>query len=193
MPKLYGEAETVEAVASRIIPTYHSELATARIRYIGVDTAGKKNGRPVWGKVRRVSGAMEYLLEQDFIMEVPMDTWNEMNEAQRTALVDHLLERCTGEEDEKTGDMKWVTREPDVQEFTTILRRHGAWTVDLEGLVSVAQEIKVEERVQEIEEEVVAPQQTQGTSEGDGPENTIDTELAEPATSDDDLDIDDLI
>ena len=190
MPKLYGEAETVEAVASKIIPTYHSELATARIRYIGVDTAGKRNGRPILGKVRRVSGAMEYLLEQDFIMEVPMDTWNEMNEAHRTALVDHLLERCTGEEDDKHGDMKWVTREPDVQEFTTILRRHGAWTVDLEGLVSVAQEIKVEERVQEIEAEVT-PQQTQGTSESDGEPEAPEA----PAATDDDaaLDLDDLI
>lgn len=167
MPKLYGEAETVEAVANKIIPTYHSELATAKIRYIGVDTGSKKGGRPVLGKVRKVSGALHYMLDEtNFIIEIPMDSWNPMNEAQRTALVDHLLERCTGEEDEKNGGaMKWMVREPDVQEFTTILRRHGAWTVDLEGLVSVAQQIQIEERVQEVEEgEDEEVQQSQGGS-----------------------------
>jgi len=154
MPKIYGGADVVEEIANRLIPTYHSEIASARIQYIFEDTASMKNGKPVLGKVRKVTGAMEYLLDKDFIMMVAMDCWQQMDESHRVALVDHLLERCSGEEDEKTGDMKWILREPDVQEFTTILRRHGAWTVDLEGLVSVAQEIQIEERVQEVEDEI---------------------------------------
>jgi len=175
MPKLYGEADTVEAVADRIIPTYHPELATAKIRYIAVDTASKKGGRAVMGKVRKVSGSLHYLLDEThFLMEVPMDVWNPMNEAQRTALVDHLLERCTGEEDDKNGEMKWLVREPDVQEFTTILRRHGAWTVDLEGLVSVAQSIQIEERVQEIEDEDEVQQSQGEVDESDLPDDILD-------------------
>ena len=176
MPKLYGEAETVEEVASRLIPTYHSEIASARIQYIYEDTASQKNGRPVFGKVRKVTGAMEYLLEKDFIVMVALDCWNDMDESHRTALVDHLLERCSGEEDEKSGDMKWVLREPDVQEFTTILRRHGAWTVDLEGLVSVAKEIQIEERVQEVEEEA-QEQESQATAAAPAPAASDDVDL----------------
>ena len=65
------------------------------------------------------------------------------------ALVDHLLERCTGEEDEKTGDMKWSIREPEVQEFATILRRHGAWHIGLTSFVEVAQSIELDEVIQE--------------------------------------------
>lgn len=167
MPKLYGEAESAEEIANRLIPTYHSEIASARIQYIYEETASMKNGRPVLGKVRKISGPMEYLLEKDFLVMIALDCWNAMDESHRTALMDHLLERCSGEEDEKTGDMKWVLREPDVQEFTTILRRHGAWTVDLEGLVSVAKEIQIEERVQEVEDEAVEEQAVQSTSAAD--------------------------
>jgi len=168
MPKLYGEAEQVETIAQRILPQFHAELATARIQYIFVETASAKGGRPVMGKVRKVSGALEYLLEKDFIIELALDVWNTLSDHQRTALVDHLLERCTGEEDEKTSEIKWSVREPDVHEFTTILRRYGAWTVDLEGMVSVAQEINVEERVQEVEAAEVEVDSVVGTSEATG-------------------------
>jgi hypothetical protein len=140
----------VEDVAKAILPTYHSELATARIQYIFVDKAGAKNGRPVLGKVRRVSGALEFLLEKDFLVEVALDHWNTASERQRMALVDHLLERCSGEEDEESGEMKWIVREPDVNEFTSILNRHGAWNESLTGMVEVAQRLNLEARVQEV-------------------------------------------
>ena len=150
MPKLYSSAESVEAVASNLIPMYHPEIATARIKYLFVDKASTKGGRPVNGKVRKISGSLEYLLECDFIVEVALDQWNEKSEEQRQALVDHLLERCTGEEDEKTGDMNWTTREPDVSEFTAILRRHGAWNDDLAGFASVAKTVDIDGMVEDV-------------------------------------------
>lgn len=142
--KVYSDAEVVKALAGGVIANYHPELATARLRFIFVDTASKKGGLPVLGKARKVAGALEYLLELDFLIEIAADQWNDMGQEQREALVDHLLERCTGEEDEKTGEMKWTLREPDVQEFSAILRRHGAWNDALTGFVSVAQEIEVD-------------------------------------------------
>lgn len=154
MAKEYGPAESVEEIALRLIPTYHPELATARIVYIFVDKASKKAGRSVLGKARKISGALEFLLEQDFLIEVAMDSWNELTERQRNALVDHLLETCTGEEDEKTGDMKWAMREADVKEFTSILNRHGAWTDELSGMVEVAQRLNLEARAQEVIETI---------------------------------------
>lgn len=154
MAKEYGNAESVEQLALRLIPTYHPELATARIVYIFVDKAGKKGGRSVLGKSRKISGALEFLLERDFVIEVAMDCWNELTDRQRNALVDHLLECCTGVEDEQTGDMKWAMREADVREFTSILNRHGAWTDELAGMVQVAQRLNLEARAQEVVEAV---------------------------------------
>jgi len=145
MGKDYAEAELVETYARRLIPHYHPELATARIKYIYVNEGSKRAGKSVLGKVRKVSGALEFLLQQDFIVEVALNTWNDLTEQHRTALVDHLLERCFGEEDEKNGGaMKWSVREPDVQEFSAILQRHGAWTEDLQSFVSIAKMVDVE-------------------------------------------------
>lgn len=154
MARLYDHAERVEELANQLLPTYHPELATARIAYIFVDIASKKNGLPVLGKVRKVSGALEFLLEKDFIIEVALDQWNDADDRKRRALIDHLLENCTGVEDEKTGDMKWTTRGPDVHEFTSILNRHGAWTAELSGMVEVAQRLNLEAMAQEVVESV---------------------------------------
>jgi hypothetical protein len=158
MPKkVYGGADSVQEIAESLIPAYHPEIATARIEYVFVSEASKKNGRPVLGKARRVSGVLEYLLEKDFMIEVALDCWNEASNHERTALVDHLLESCTGEEDDSengTGEMKWSMRTPDVQEFTSILHRHGAWNETLQGMVDVAQRLNIESRVQEVASEV---------------------------------------
>lgn len=149
MPKVYGEAESVKALAGGLIANYHPELSTARLRYIFVDQGSKKGGHVILGKARRISGPLEYMLELDFLLEVAQDQWQDLSSEGRAALVDHLLERCTGEEDEKTGAMKWTMREPDVQEFSTILRRHGAWNEALSGFVVVAQEISVDQIARE--------------------------------------------
>jgi hypothetical protein len=148
--KKYGTAELVEELATKLIAPYHPELATARIKYIWIETAGMKSGRPVLGKVRKVSGAFEYLLELDFMVEIALDKYNELTPTQRTALVDHLLERCYGEENEKDGTMAWKVREPDVQEFASILQRHGAWNEELNGFVSIAQRVKIDDLVAEV-------------------------------------------
>ena len=150
MAKTYSTAESAEVIAQHVIPMYHPELATARIKYISVDKGSTKNGRILPGKIRRISGALEYLLECDFLIEIAMDAWNELSESQRQAAMDHLLERCTGEEDENTGDMKWTTREPDVSEFTAILRRHGAWNDDLTGFATVAKTVDIDGLVADV-------------------------------------------
>lgn len=149
MPRVFSGAEAVESLAGGLIPNYHTELVTARMMYVFVDQAAKKGGKELWGKAQKVSGIWEWVVEKDFVITVPADKWITLNEAQQTALVDHLLERCTGEEDEKSGEITWKIREPDVQEFSNILQRHGAWHPDLEGFVLVAHDVEIDQIVEE--------------------------------------------
>jgi hypothetical protein len=135
--------------------TYHPELATARITYLFIDRVPKKGGRELLGKAVKVSGRWEELTELDFIIEVSLPKWQDLTDDQKTALVDHLLERCSGEEDEDDGTYKWSLREPDVQEFSTILQRHGIWNESLTGFVQVAQSLNIAEIVREETGETV--------------------------------------
>lgn len=154
MPKSFSDAVDVQSIASGLIPNHHPELATARIRYVFVDKASSKGGLSIPGKVRKLSGMLEWMLEHDFIIEVAQDKWQELDHLQHTALVDHLLERCTSEEDEQSGDITWKVREPEVQEFASILGRYGAWHTGLHNFVSVAQATGLESIAEEETEEV---------------------------------------
>lgn len=145
----YSPAESVQAVAQSLMATYHPELATARIAYVFIDRVPKKGGRELLGKAVKVSGRWESLTELDFCIEVSQPKWLELTDDQKTALVDHLLERCSGEEDEEDGSYRWTLREPDVQEFSTILQRHGNWNESLTSFVQVAQSLNIAEIVRE--------------------------------------------
>lgn len=150
----YSPAESVQSLAQSLIPTYHPELATARVAYMFIDRVPKKGGRELYGKAVKVSGRWENLTELDFCLEVSLPKWNELNDDQRAAIVDHLLERCSGEEQED-GSVKWVLREPDVQEFSTILQRHGVWNDSLTSFVRVAKELDIASIIQEETGETV--------------------------------------
>lgn len=149
MAKEYSSAETVEQIAAGLIPNHHPELASARMMYCFTDSSSVKGGVEVLGKAKKLSGFTEWALERDFVIEVALDRWNELDAPQRIALVDHLLERCTGEEDEQNGSMRYKIRDPEVSEFASILGRHGAWNEALENLVSVAQNIELDSVIAE--------------------------------------------
>ncbi len=144
MAKEWTDAsDTIGSIAGGLIPNYHPHLANARMLYLFVSDAGKKGGHELFGRARRVSGFLEWVLNMDFILEISTPKWNELEADARTALVDHLLERCLGEEDED-GSFKWSLREPEVQEFASILDRYGAWHKGLAGFVSVSKRVNLD-------------------------------------------------
>jgi len=150
----YSPAESVQSVAQSLLATYHPELAGARVAYMFIDRVPTKGGRELYGKAVKVSGRWESLTELDFCIEVSLPKWNDLTDDQKTALVDHLLERCSGEEQED-GSLKWILREPDVQEFSTILQRRGIWNESLVGFVQVAQGLDIASIMQEETGETV--------------------------------------
>ena len=67
----------------------------------------------------------------EFVIELGADCWNNLNEAQRLALLDHLLCFIGGEEDEKSGEMKYFLSTPDVYYFSEEVERNGSWREDM--------------------------------------------------------------
>lgn len=140
-PVLFADSESVREIAEKLIPKYHPHLANANIIYGCRDKAQKKAGVASPGYAKKVSPEIKWLSEAKadedgahFIIVVALELWNEMAPNQRTALVDHLLSHCWGEEDEKNGSTKWKLRPPPAREFPEVAERHGRWNTDLEHL-----------------------------------------------------------
>lgn len=131
IPLLFDNFETAEKIAIDLIKNHHPDLASARFRYICRNKAAKRGKTPILGNICKMSGKYIFLTDCDYVMEIALETWNDLAPNQRKALVDHLLTRCYGEEDESTGDMKWRIRPPVVQEFPEVAERHGQWNESL--------------------------------------------------------------
>lgn len=103
----YRPAPVVAAIAEDLIETVPAfeDLAEVRIEYLFIDKAPISHGRLVLGRARKVSGLSAYLaaparseLPVDpaplFVIEISEDTWVDMDDAKRRALVDHELMHC---------------------------------------------------------------------------------------------------
>ena len=138
----YQSAADVEAIAQGLIPKHHPHLERAPIAYVFRDKATSSKGRLQLGKARRVSGLASFLARRpepmrpdtlaDFamadnaepflVLEIARDAWELMPAEARTALVDHEL--CHFSIDDRGG---WTIKPHDVEEFTAVVERHGAW------------------------------------------------------------------
>lgn len=138
-PLLFSDSEAAKEIAEKLISKHHHELASAKFIYLCRNKSAKSGGKPVPGHIKKLAPMDKHLSrsyceageEPDFVMVVALDVWNDLQPNQRVALIDHLLTRCQAVEDEKSGEMKFSIRPPQVQEFPEVVERHGRWNEDL--------------------------------------------------------------
>jgi len=119
---------------------YHAELIGARIACIFKEKASKSDGIPIVGKISKVSERDKVLMTEpyDYRIEIGADAWQELNNAQKEAWVDHLMEHAYGEESDQTGEMTWKMRKAEIRCFPSIIARHGInWMPGLPKLATM--------------------------------------------------------
>jgi hypothetical protein len=125
----------VQDQINHLIGNAHPHLADIMddIVVIFKEKCSRKGGRPILGKTSKAPAILSVLGEHtyEFVIELGADCWNNLNEAQRMALLDHLLCFIGGEEDEKSGEMKYYLSTPDVFYFSEEVERNGSWREDM--------------------------------------------------------------
>lgn len=134
----YWKAEEPEEIAKVLVPKFHSHLATAKLAFLFRTKARANGTKIVLGTASRMSDKLKALADFNFIIEIGYDEWRGLDSLQKTALVDHELCHCAGEEDEQNGEMKWKVAPHDVEEFREIVGRYGFWKSDLKDFVQSA-------------------------------------------------------
>lgn len=122
----YWIADSVLAIVNDYLK-FHADLIGANIGCLFKEKASTSDGAVIVGKISKVSEKYKALMSEpyDFMIEIGMDAWKDLDNAQKEAWVDHLMEHAYGEEDDTTGDMKWKMRKPEIQLFPIIINRHG--------------------------------------------------------------------
>lgn len=130
----YKANEDVEKMARDIIVKYHPELVNLKIAYIFKNKSIKSRGRECNAQISKVSPKVQAICEVDFVVTLSAPRWQELNEIQHSALLDHELSHILITENESTGEEKRQMVCHDVEEFLSVIRRWGLTVLDLEML-----------------------------------------------------------
>lgn len=142
MTVTYRPASAVHRIADELIAKHHTDLADVRIEYVFRSETAKSRGKEIWGQARKISGLNAYLSQEDgpteaesgdvdyFVIEISEPVWADLDAGQRKALVDHELCHC-GTDFDDDGLLTLKLRHHDVEEFRTVVTRHGLWRPDL--------------------------------------------------------------
>ena len=150
VPLQFDPAESVEKLAKTLIPKHHSHLGSARIAYLFKNKPMKSKGVDVAATAEKISKKNHALCGYHFLITVAYPTWNDLSDKEKLAVVDHELEHCFVEDDEKTGEPKYSILPHDVEEFSAIIRRHGLYTTSLVRIGRV-----VEDALENLEKKTV--------------------------------------
>jgi hypothetical protein len=118
---VFEDAPDVENIARRLIPEHHTHLADAKIKYLGREGAWSVGGKIRWGSAEKCSAKHRHLTGYDFIIIINVDVWGGLESKQKVALVDHELSHCG------INDNGWCIWPHDVEDFASVVRRHGLW------------------------------------------------------------------
>jgi Putative phage metallopeptidase len=134
--------DDVRTLARTLIHSHHNHLSGMEIRYVFRDTHQESRGKEVWAKTRLVGGLNAWLAgdgdegepERFFLIEIARDVWDLLGDDGKSALIDHELCHCRIEHTED-GEARLSIRPHDVEDFVSIVERHGLWNSDVRKLV----------------------------------------------------------
>lgn len=126
MAKYYKPTNDVIGLVEIVMRRHHEHLEEARIGVLFRDEAPVAGAHTTLGMAKKVSDEAKAAgLQYDFVIWFAEDTWHQLSEAQRVALVDHELMHCQFAQ--KDGEWKASIRKHDFEEFNEIIARHGLW------------------------------------------------------------------
>lgn len=131
----YKEAPEVGEAAKKLIEKFHTHLREARIMFMFRTGKWEQRGMTILGKAEKVSEKWKFLTEFDFVIVINRAAWFENKPEIRDAILDHELTHCARGLDDKQGNPKWYIQPHMVEDFPSIISRHGLWTSSLQRLV----------------------------------------------------------
>ena len=134
MPVIWTPADnSVLEIANRYILLHHRHLLDTDIGFSFRSETQESGGRLVIGQASKVSEKFQALMNVtdrvDFQIWVAKDWWDDADDAQREALIDHELCHIG-----PGGKL----RSHDIEEFHAIVDRHGLWDRDLRQFGRIA-------------------------------------------------------
>lgn len=129
---MYIEVPTDTNLSKQImhtLTTYHMFAHTvARIRWI-VNTKdhAKYKDKSSFMKIKKISDLDSLLMDCDYLIVINYSFYQQIDQSKQVALLDDILSRIDITENESTGEIKFGLQNPDIIEFSEVIKHHGAY------------------------------------------------------------------
>lgn len=118
---------SIKVVLDKVITQYYSDLLNTKFKLV----FDMKEIPTKLGSIRRVSEREKCSgIDADLMLIVAGVWWNKTENASKEALIDHELAHVEYVIKED-GSKQYKMRKHDIEEFLSVVERHGAWTIQL--------------------------------------------------------------
>lgn len=143
-PEVWEPFPEGDKLVADLVPQYHKHLEECSILVFAKPEAAKTKGKVNAAKAIKANHLIKAALRKhkekvDYVIVVGLDVWRPMDWKTKEAVIDHELCHFTGFD----GEGKLGMRGHDVEEFTEILERRGAWDQSRYYFVKAAQGIQL--------------------------------------------------
>ena len=118
----YEESEELKFLAEKIISEQKIDVMPAQVGYMIVSPNISKT---VPSKTIKTPPELKHFSGFDYLVEVSLDLWTALDEAERYILIHHELLHILPIMNEKTGDYDFKIRKHDFVAFKSILDKYG--------------------------------------------------------------------
>ena len=127
LPGIWPVGNQLDSILSQVIQ-YHPHLECKLIIFLFKKTM--KYGGTAQICSKQIKAILDiYDTDADFIVCLNWQNWIQLSTLQKKALLDHELEHCKYDADDKP-----ITIDHDLEEFACIVERHGLWSPGLQRM-----------------------------------------------------------
>jgi hypothetical protein len=150
--RLVEEGSELDSITKDLIIRNHDHLTDATIRFVwNLAWKPDKDGVRTLGKAIKVAEPYRSIMRVDLVIAVAKEPWDQMNEEEKVALIDHELTHFDVHTDPEDGYAKldeldrivYRLRRHDFEDFAENIERHGLNAVNFRRFAKEAKLSKI--------------------------------------------------
>jgi hypothetical protein len=120
--KTFEVSADLKKLAETVINDQKIDVYPAKLEYLLVYPNVSKS---VAGRCVRTGKELKFFSGFDYLIEMSGELWDVLDEPTRLILMEHELKHVCPTMNEKSGEWEFTLRDHDVQDFASIIKKHG--------------------------------------------------------------------
>lgn len=120
--KEFEVSDELKQLADKVISEQNLDISPAKVEFLLVYPNIAKT---VAGRCIKTSKELKFFSGNDYLIEISGELWDALDDTVRYILIQHELMHILPIMNDKTGEWKFELRRHDIEDFSSIIKKHG--------------------------------------------------------------------